>query len=305
MADLRSSLPAFSNETAAADATTGPLPLKDLKKMFDDARYLMKEPRTDGELSRDYYDGKQLTPDEIKVYNDRKQPPIVINRVQRAVDGIMGVVSGGKSSPRALMRNPPDPLAEQPPQRSQQMGQPQPGQQVMGGNGGPPMAPMDAGDVASMTLRFIADTGHYEPLCIDVLENGLIEGCGAAIFEVGADKNVDALADPLGGVLFRSLFAPAGLQGCPLYGHCEVDVQRRSGAAYPKAKAAMDDFSANGVLGGLPDSTWEDRPNDGTPWVDGKKRASWSWRCTIAMAGLGIARFSTATSSWNPASALQ
>lgn len=276
MADLRASLPNAPAATAANDdPIAGPLSLKDLKKLFDDARYLMKEARDDSELSRDYYDGIQFTAEELKTYADRKQPPIVINRIQRAIDGIMGVVSGGKSSPRALMRNPPDPGDAAAPQQQPQpqMGQPQPGQQVMGGNGGPPMpAPLDAGDVASMTLRFIADTGHFEPLCIDVLENGLIEGCGAAIYEVDADKNVlctqirweEFFADPYSR---RPDFKDARFMGCAKWMYSD-----ELASLYPKTKDAMDDLSATGILGGVPDSTWEDRPNNGVPWVDGKKR---------------------------------
>lgn len=270
MADLRSVLPGHTDKATDDTALTGPLSLKDLKKMFDDARFLMQEPRTDGELSRDYYDGIQFTAAEILVYEERKQPPIVINRIQRAIDGIMGVVSGGKSSPRALMRNPPEDKPQAPQQP--QMGQPQPGQQVMGGNGGPPMGSLDAGDVASMTLRFIADTGHFEPLSIDVLENGLIEGCGAAIYEVGEDKNVapsqirweEFFYDPYSR---RPDFKDARYMGIAKWMYADT-----LASAYPDAKEAMDDFSSNGVLGGMPDITWEDRPNNGTPWVDGVKR---------------------------------
>lgn len=269
MADLRADLPAYTADATTDEApASGPLALKDLKKLFDDARFLMKEAREDSELSRDYYDGIQLTDAEVAVYRKRKQPPIVINRVQRAVDGIIGVVSGGKSSPRALMRNPP----EEAPQPQQQMGQPQPGQQVMGGNGGPPIAPLDAGDVASMTLRFIADTGRFEPLCIDVLENGLIEGCGAAIYEVGEDKNVapsqirweEFFADPYSR---RPDFKDARYMGIAKWMYSD-----ELKTLYPKTSDAMENFTATGVLGGVPDITWEDRPNNGTPWVDGKKK---------------------------------
>lgn len=271
MADLRAGLPTSTAEqTASARAIGGPLPLKDLKKMFDDSRTLMQEPRQDSELSRDYYDGLQLTPEEIAVYRARKQPPIVINRIQRAVDGIMGVVSGGKSSPRALMRNPPE-AGSTPVQQATQI----PGQVPQGGQVGAQQqapAPIDAGDIASMTLRFIADTGHFEPLSMDVLENGLIEGCGAAIFEVGEDKNVvpsqirweEFFFDPYSR---RHDFKDARYMGIAKWMYSDAIA-----AAYPETKGAMDDFSANGVLGGVPDITWEDRPNNGVPWVDGKKK---------------------------------
>jgi hypothetical protein len=265
MADLRSALPGRASDDP--EAISGPLSLKDLKKMFDDARWLMTEPRQDSELSRDYYDGIQLTAEERKVYEGRKQPPIVINRCQRAIDGIMGVVSGGKSSPRALMRNPPEDKPQAP---QMQQGIPQPGQQVMGGNGGPPM--LDAGDVASMTLRFIADTGHFEPLSLDVLENGLIEGCGAAITEVDDRKDVTLTQIRWEEFFFDPYSRRPDFKDARYMGVAKWMYSSALAAVYPKIKTEMDDFSANGVLGGLPDITWEDRPNQGTPWVDGTKR---------------------------------
>lgn len=269
-ADLRSKT--YSDDAKPdAVAPSGPLSLADLKKLVDNARYLMRESREDSELSRDYYDGIQLTASEIAAYKARKQPPIVIPRVQRAVDGVMGIVSGGRSSPRALMRNPPDPNDTSQQQPGQQMGQPQPGQQVMGGNGGPPMAPLDAGDVASMTLRFIADTGHFEPLSMDVLENGLIEGCGAAIYEAEGKDVIptqirweEFFYDPYSR---RPDFKDARYMGVAKWMYSDV-----LAAAYPKTKDAMAGLQSSGMLGGVPDTTWEDRPNNGTPWVDGKRR---------------------------------
>lgn len=269
MADLRDGFRGGADTKVKATVLSGPLPLRDLKKMFDDARYLMKEPREDGELSRDYYDGKQLTAEEIRVYVERKQPPIVINRIQRAVDGIMGVVSGGKSSPRALMRNPPDPLADPTAAAPQSQQGQAPGQPPAGR---PPIAPMDAGDVASMTLRFIADTARFDPLSMDVLENGLIEGCGAAIAEVDEKKDVtlsqirweEYFFDPYSR---RPDFKDARYMGVAKWMYSDA-----LAVAYPEAKDAMNGLSATGVLGGVPDITWEDRPTEGMPWVDGKKK---------------------------------
>lgn len=253
----------MSKKGAEDDAPDGPLQLKDLKKFFDDARYLTLDARTDSELSRDYYDGYQLTHTERTALINRKQPPVVNNRIQRAIDGIMGVVEQGKSDPRALMRNPPD-GAPQP----QQMGQPQPGQQTMGGNGGPPLE--DAGDIASKTLRFIADASHFHDIEMDGLENGLIEGCGAAIVEFQGDvvpsqiRWEEFFYDPYSR---RHDFKDARYLGVAKWMYSD-DV----GAMYPDAKSAMDDFASAGILGGLPDVTWEDRPNQGAPWVDSKRK---------------------------------
>lgn len=268
MSDLRASLPTQTDGGASDKETpNGPLGIKELKKRFDDSRFLTLDARTDSELSRDYYDGYQLTPNEITALAARNQPKVVNNRIQRAIDGIMGVVDQGKSDPRALMRNPPE---DAPPQQQQpQMGQPQPGQQVMGGNGGPPLE--DAGDIASKALRFIADTTHFDAIQMDALENGLIEGCGAAIVEVsGTDVFVTQIRweeffyDPYSRA---PDFKDARYMGVAKWMYSD-DVA----ALYPKAKTDMDAFASNGVLGGLPDVTWEDRPNQGVPWVDGTRK---------------------------------
>lgn len=263
MADLRATLPAYndSGKSAGDDEPNGPLKIDALKKMFDDARYLTLDARTDSELSRDYYDSYQLTAGERLALGTRSQAPIINNRIQRAIDGIMGVVQQGKTDPRALMRNPPD---DAPPQQ----GQSQPGQQVMGGNGGPPME--DAGDIASKALRFIADVSHFPDIEMDSLENGLIEGCGAAICEYQGDvlpsliRWEEFFYDPYS----RSHdFKDARYMGIAKWMYSD-DVA----SLYPRAKQYMDDFASNGVLGGLPDVTWEDRPNQGVPWVDGKRK---------------------------------
>lgn len=242
---------------------TGPLELSQLKKLFDDARYLTRESREDSELSRDYYDGYQLTAAERAVLQGRQQPPVINNRMQRALDGIMGVVQQGKTDPRALMRNPPEDQPQQP------MGQPQLGQQVMGGNGGPPLE--DAGDIASKSLRFIADTTHFDELKMDVLENGIIEGCGAAIVEIDGDNVIitqirweEFFYDPYSR---RHDFKDARYMGVAKWMYAD-DVA----TIYPAAADAMGAFVDNGVLGGQPDSTWEDRPNQGMPWVDSARK---------------------------------
>lgn len=273
MADLRASLPTYTDAETEAVKPTGPLELKDLKKFFDDARTLTLEARTDSELSRDYYDGAQLTPTERAVLAGRKQPPIVINLYQKALDGIMGVVEGGKTDPRALMRNPPDDYGKPPqPAPAPQAGQPQPGQEVMGGNGGPPMPTEDAGDIATKALRFIADTTHFQATKMDVLENGLIEGCGAAIFEVGEDKNVLATQIRWEEFFYDPYSRRPDFKDARYLGVAKWMYSDAVATLYPQAKDAMDSFSTNGVLGGVPDITWEDRPNNGVPWVDGIKK---------------------------------
>ncbi len=80
--------------------------LAKLKKRFDTSRDDMEETRKLSDAARDYFDSKQLTAAQRRVLRLRKQPDVVVNRVRRAVEGILGVVEQGKSDPRAYMRNP-------------------------------------------------------------------------------------------------------------------------------------------------------------------------------------------------------
>jgi len=267
LSDLRAKLPTYIAPNLAAKVerkVEGPLQLADLRKYFDDARNLSQESRTDSELSRDYYDSIQLTGPELAALRQRGQPPIIINRVQRAVDGIMGVVAQGKTDPRALMRNPPEEQPAPPP-----MGQQMPGQPPAP----PPKPPLDAGDIASMALRFMADTSHFDALQLDVLENGLIEGCGAAIFEVDEQKNVtptqirweEFFYDPYSR---RPDFKDARYLGIAKWMYADA-----LAALYPENKAALDSYTTTGVFGGgADDFTWGDRPESGGAWVDTAKK---------------------------------
>lgn len=57
------------------------------------------------ERCRDYYDGKQWTPEQIKALKARKQAPIVQNRIKTKLNGLLGLVSVRKGDPKAYPRN--------------------------------------------------------------------------------------------------------------------------------------------------------------------------------------------------------
>jgi len=55
---------------------------------------------------RDYYDGNQLTDEEIKALRDRKQPPLVYNQIKPKVDFLIGFEGRQKTDPKAFPRTP-------------------------------------------------------------------------------------------------------------------------------------------------------------------------------------------------------
>ena len=56
--------------------------LETLVQYFEDSASSSDSARTEAERARDYYDGKQLTSEEMSELKKRQQPPVVFNRIQ-------------------------------------------------------------------------------------------------------------------------------------------------------------------------------------------------------------------------------
>lgn len=118
-----------------------------LRVMVETAVDLTAEARDRSEKCRDYYDGYQLTPEERKALQSRKQPPIVNNRIRRKIDAMVGIEQRGRTDPRAMPRTPND---EQ------------------------------AADVVTKALVFVDDQTRFDAKTSQAFENLLIEGYGGA-----------------------------------------------------------------------------------------------------------------------------
>lgn len=264
-------------EPATAPKDKAPKPdLAILKKMFDDSRQAtnVQQARRLANACRDYYDGEQLSSTQRAILKLRKQPDVVINRTRRAIDGTLGVVEQGKTDPRAYMRNPPE---LKPPQATPAppMGM-QPG---MGHNGGPPMqgqaAPppdLDAGDVASMTLRYVADRNRFQTIKLDVLEYLLIEGTAGAITEF-KDGEIAVTLISFDEYFYDPRARKADLSDKRYDGIAKWMYADDLAAIYPEAKADIENAITHGDAGLAPDESWEDKPDsNATSWVDQKQR---------------------------------
>lgn len=227
-------LPAWLKAAAPPQAT--------LRKMFDDARSQSNETRLKAAKWRDYYDGpEQLNSDVRRTLRSRGQPAIYTNRIRPAIDGVLGMLESSKVDPRAYPRN-PSPTDE------------------------------NLADIATKTLRYIADKSDLENTLLDTAENFLIEGTEAAIVEAdGTDIPITQIrfeeffADPFSR---RPDFKDAKYMGIAQWKDC-ADVK----AAWPDAYAHMGDpmTGATGPNGAL-DSTWQDRPDNLIPWVDRQRQ---------------------------------
>lgn len=79
-----------------------------LVQFFEEAEEASWESREKSERDRDYYDGKQLTPDEYDTLRKRGQPPIALNVIRSRVDYLKGLEKQQRRDPKAYPRNPQD-----------------------------------------------------------------------------------------------------------------------------------------------------------------------------------------------------
>ncbi len=119
--------------------------LPTLIQWFEDAEDQTDQARLDAERDRDYYDGKQYTPEEREELKARKQPAIVDNRIRRKIDYLAGLEKQARQDPKAFPRNPQD---------------------------------EHGSEAATDGLRFVADSNRFPQTKSRVWENMLIEGCG-------------------------------------------------------------------------------------------------------------------------------
>lgn len=224
----------------AQEPTTFDLPR--LKRMFDDCRTTLQDSRIDSEVSRDYYDGpKQLSPEMRRILQTRKQPEIWINRIRSAVDGVVGVIDSNHVDPRAYPVEPGD---------------------------------QDASDVASDTLRFTSGQNHFNVIKADCLENGLIEGCYAAIIECAPDQDVTVTQVRWDEFFYDPRSRRADFLDARYLGIAKWMYADQLAELFPDKATEFSAFAYSGDASsvGVGDITWEDKPENAFAWLDGGRR---------------------------------
>lgn len=94
-------------ETAATQYTAkGTDDHSKVVQWFEEAEDATVDARKASERDADYYDGKQLTAEEIKILKRRKQPPVVNNRIKPKIDFMLGAELKTRVTPKAYPRNP-------------------------------------------------------------------------------------------------------------------------------------------------------------------------------------------------------
>jgi hypothetical protein len=223
---------------------TQPADLAKLKRYFAEARDLTFVARTNSLLAQDYYDSDQFTPDQKKILEDRRQPPVIVNRIKPAINGILGVTERSRSDPRAWPRQPLE---------------------------------TDAADTATDVLRYIADYNRFKDIKRDCFTDLLVPGSMAALVGVDADRQVtiaqvrweELFADPRSR---RRDWKDARFLGIAKWMYADDAM-----ALWPDKRGAIEATVENGVGGGMiPDASFQDRPLQGSStggaWVDSRQR---------------------------------
>src|SRR5437868_1063959 len=132
---------------APAEQQPAGVPLETRKKWFQNSQDSTEQARRLSEQDRDYRDHKQWSSEELRKLKARNQPPIVINRIARKVDTIVGIQERSQTDPKAQPRTPND---------------------------------EDAAEIATDSLRFVTDDNRFKNTKRDMLENLVVEGMGGA-----------------------------------------------------------------------------------------------------------------------------
>jgi len=203
--------------------------VEDFLMQTADSRYL-------AEKCRDYKDHKQWTDAERAKLNSRNQAPIQVNRIKPKVEAMKGLIISRKTDPRAISRTPKHNAAA---------------------------------EAVTDSLRYVADNNDFDNIKLDVADNMIIEGYGAAIIEMqakGKENEVKVIHIPWDRYYYdfysRKLdFTDKRWDGIVLWMDSE-EVMELFDLGEEKVEAMLNEGSFDDF-----DDTYEDRPH----WADYKQ----------------------------------
>lgn len=210
-----------------------------LVRQFEEAQDQGRDARLDSERDRDYYDGYQLTEEEIATLNMRGQPPIVFNRIKPKIDALLGFERKMRSDVKAFPRTP---------KHEQEA------------------------DSITDAIRFVLDDQRYDMKRSEVAENLFIEGAGALTVTVrngkrGAEVVLNHVPwdrfyyDPYSRM--RD-FGDAQYMGVVVWMDADEAEEKFGEAAKALVQETLDNQDWSG-------ETFDDRPKSVT-WLDAKRK---------------------------------
>jgi hypothetical protein len=137
-------------------AKDGQIDHEKLIRQFEESFDQTQDARKDAEQARDYYDGKQLTPEELQALAQRKQPPVISNRIKPKIDALLGFEKKQRTDPKAYPRTPKHEAEA---------------------------------EGATDAIRFVCDQNRFQAIRSEAAESMLIEGIGAATVTAAKAKD--------------------------------------------------------------------------------------------------------------------
>lgn len=87
-------------------ASTGAYTHEELKKQFLSYLGAKNEEIKEQQNSRRYYHGAQWTSEQVKKFNDRRQPVVTYNRIGRKINAVVGLLERQRTDPKGFPRTP-------------------------------------------------------------------------------------------------------------------------------------------------------------------------------------------------------
>jgi hypothetical protein len=208
-----------------------------LLRDYEEAYDASSDERELAERDRDYYDGKQLTPEEEAALKARKQPIVISNRIRPKIDALLGFERKQRTDPKAYPRTPKH---------------------------------EEDATAATDALRFVCDKNRFQNIRSEVAEYMSIEGIGAATVTMRKQGDVlDVALTVLPWDRFyrdphsrRRDFSDAAYLGSVLWMD-EADVLAEFKDAKDTIEACYESTDAEG-------QTYDDRPK--VSWGDKKRK---------------------------------
>lgn len=206
---------------------------------FEEAEEATLDARTKSERDRDYYDGKQWTPDEVAELKKRGQPAIAFNVIKSRVEFLLGLEKQQRRDPKAYYRNQPD---------------------------------EPAADAFTSGLRFAAESADFPAKRSRAWKNMVIEGYGGVELYAepdGIDYALKMNTIPWDRIIFdphsaQEDFSDARYLGQVLWLDFEEAIEKYGEEARDKLEATL----ANSPR---PGETYDDKPK-WTVWADPKRK---------------------------------
>jgi hypothetical protein len=235
--------------------------LERLIQYFEEAEMASTDSREMSEKCRDYFDGRQYTPEEARTLRRRHQPPSVNNYVKRKVQLYLGMERRGRSDPKAFPRTPNEETRA---------------------------------DVATQVLRYISDDQRFDVVRSSAFDNMMVEGTGGAEVivepnEVDGGYNVVVNHIPWNRLFWDPHSAHPGFSDASYLG-CVIWMDRADAVdMYPGCEEILDSTFASSrsdTFDDKPQTVWSDkaRRRVRTVQIHWKRKQDW-WTATLTKGG--------------------